>query len=134
MMPFWPRPETRIAPLGPDAVDDMAAIHAEAFARGWEPHEFATLLEGRGVLALGVWRRYAMGPRRLAGFVLDCRAPDLPFSGLEGCLAIGRTERRLDFQSRSVTTQGRIKDLAGVLNAVLVVDLFQGRIAPIRRT
>jgi [ribosomal protein S18]-alanine N-acetyltransferase len=81
--PFWPMdwwlawwdaltPPPSIAPLidaSPSAA--MARIHATAFARPWDTHEFERILCERSAFAHGLWRGGT-----LQGFVLSRRAAD----------------------------------------------------------
>ncbi|MCJ2096215.1 GNAT family N-acetyltransferase [Methylobacterium sp. J-072] len=82
-LPFWPldwwaawwdalTPEPYVAPLA-DAgqAPALARLHATAFARPWEAHEFERLLCERSTQAHALWRAGT-----LQGFVLSRRAAD----------------------------------------------------------
>jgi [ribosomal protein S18]-alanine N-acetyltransferase len=82
-LPFWPldwwfawwdalTPEPYVAPLS-DAgqARTLARLHATAFARSWDTHEFERLLCERSTQAHGLWRTGT-----LQGFVLSRRAAD----------------------------------------------------------
>jgi ribosomal-protein-alanine N-acetyltransferase len=56
--------------------DALVDIHAEAFARAWSADDFASLISGGNVFALGVRRESIFGMRRLAGFVIFRVAAD----------------------------------------------------------
>lgn len=76
-MNVWPslrRPT--VEPIGPEAADAVAEIHALAFMRAWSSHDFANLIAEDNVLALGAWRAPAFTGRRLAGFALFRHAAD----------------------------------------------------------
>jgi ribosomal-protein-alanine N-acetyltransferase len=44
-----------VAPLGTEYATNLAAIHASAFARAWDGHEFERLLADRSVVADGLF-------------------------------------------------------------------------------
>ena len=82
-LPFWPldwwmawwdalTPEPYVAPLS-DAgqARALARLHATAFARPWDAHEFERMLCERSTLAHALWRAGI-----LQGFVLSRRAAD----------------------------------------------------------
>lgn len=81
--PFWPMewwmawwealtPPPSVAPLRDAAQSSaLARIHATAFARPWESHEFERILCERSSYAHGLWRSGT-----LQGFVLSRRAAD----------------------------------------------------------
>jgi ribosomal-protein-alanine N-acetyltransferase len=82
-LPFWPfdwwfawwdalTPEPYVAPLtDASQAPALARLHATAFARPWEAHEFERLLCERSTQAHGLWRAGT-----LQGFVLSRRAAD----------------------------------------------------------
>jgi [ribosomal protein S18]-alanine N-acetyltransferase len=57
-------------------VDDLAAVHADAFQRTWSAHDFTAMLTDPSIFALAVRLRSWFGPRRLVGFVLVRFAAD----------------------------------------------------------
>lgn len=65
---LWARIE--IADVSAGDASRMATVHGEAFDRGWSEDEMVSLLSGRGVFALGLWRKPPIGRRHLAGFAL----------------------------------------------------------------
>ncbi|GJD51320.1 [Ribosomal protein S18]-alanine N-acetyltransferase [Methylobacterium crusticola] len=71
-MPFRSTPAAHVAPLASaDHAAAMADLHATAFARPWEPHEFERMLCERGHSAHALM----LGPS-LGGFVLSRRVLD----------------------------------------------------------
>jgi ribosomal-protein-alanine N-acetyltransferase len=60
-------PVGHIAPLGTEHAARLATIHASAFARSWDAHEFERLLAERAVVADGLF----LAPREPCGFVLS---------------------------------------------------------------
>jgi ribosomal-protein-alanine N-acetyltransferase len=48
-------PLAHVAPLATDHAANLAAIHASAFARAWDAHEFERLLADRAVVADGLF-------------------------------------------------------------------------------
>ena len=82
-LPFWPfdwwfawwdalTPEPYVAPLTDAAqAPALARLHATAFARPWDAHEFERMLCERSTQAHGLWRTGT-----LQGFVLSRRAAD----------------------------------------------------------
>ena len=62
------RPTARIAPLGTEHADKLAAIHLTAFTRPWSALDFERLLADRAVLADGVFLGRRAEP---AGFILS---------------------------------------------------------------
>ena len=62
------RPTARIAPLGTEHAERLAAIHRSAFARPWSAVDFEGLLADRAVLADGVFLGRSAEP---AGFILS---------------------------------------------------------------
>lgn len=60
-----------LARLGTDAAGACAALHASAFAHGWDASEFEALLASAAVEATGAWRGGT-----LVGFVLARAAGD----------------------------------------------------------
>lgn len=82
-LPFWPldwwaawwdalTPEPYVAPLADAAqAPALARLHATAFARPWEAHEFERMLCERSTQAHALWRAGT-----LQGFVLSRRAAD----------------------------------------------------------
>jgi ribosomal-protein-alanine N-acetyltransferase len=60
-------PVGHIAPVDTEHAARLAAIHAGAFARPWDTHEFERLLADRAVIADGLF----LGGRDPAGFVLS---------------------------------------------------------------
>jgi ribosomal-protein-alanine N-acetyltransferase len=50
----WRAGAARVVPLGADAAETMAALHATGFARAWSASEIEGLLAGRTVAGLGV--------------------------------------------------------------------------------
>ncbi|MEH3148475.1 MAG: GNAT family N-acetyltransferase [Methylobacterium frigidaeris] len=71
-MPFRAAPAPHVEPLtAPERAPDLAALHATAFARPWEAHEFERMLCERSHLAHGL----RLGPV-LAGFALSRRVLD----------------------------------------------------------
>lgn len=81
--PFWPMewwmawwdaltPPPSVSPLiDASQATALARIHATAFARPWETHEFERILCERSACAHGLWRAGV-----LQGFVLSRRAAD----------------------------------------------------------
>ncbi|GJE12515.1 GNAT family N-acetyltransferase [Methylobacterium longum] len=81
--PFWPfdwwfawwdalTPEPYVAPLtDASQAPALARLHATAFARPWDAHEFERMLCERSTQAHGLWRAGT-----LQGFVLSRRAAD----------------------------------------------------------
>ena len=82
-IPFWPfdwwvawwdalTPEPYVAPLtDASQAPALARLHATAFARPWEAHEFERMLCERSTQAHALWRTGT-----LQGFVLSRRAAD----------------------------------------------------------
>ncbi|MEE7492540.1 GNAT family N-acetyltransferase [Methylobacterium oryzae CBMB20] len=82
-LPFWPfdwwfawwdalTPEPYVAPLRDAAqAPALARLHATAFARPWDAHEFERMLCERSTHAHALWRAGV-----LQGFVLSRRAAD----------------------------------------------------------
>lgn len=70
---WWPQTSLVIARAEIADADDLAAIHADAFHRGWPADDFAAMLGETAVLA-HVIRRRAGAPA--AGFVLSRLAAD----------------------------------------------------------
>jgi ribosomal-protein-alanine N-acetyltransferase len=64
-------PAPAISPAGPSDAQQLAALHAAAFQRGWSAEEFEQLLIERNVVA-----DRAMAGTRLAGFVISRLAAD----------------------------------------------------------
>jgi ribosomal-protein-alanine N-acetyltransferase len=60
-------PAGHVAPLGTEHAARLAAIHAGAFARPWDTHEFERLLADRAVAGDG----FFLGGHDPAGFVLS---------------------------------------------------------------
>jgi ribosomal-protein-alanine N-acetyltransferase len=60
-------PAGHIAPVGTEHAARLAAIHAGAFARPWDVHEFERLLADRNVIGDGLY----LGSRDPVGFVLS---------------------------------------------------------------
>lgn len=65
------RSPPRLGPAGPQHAADIAALHAQAFRRGWSEDEVDALLTDRSVLG----DRAAVNGK-LAGFILSRRAAD----------------------------------------------------------
>jgi ribosomal-protein-alanine N-acetyltransferase len=82
-IPFWPfdwwfawwdalTPEPYVAPLSDASqAPALARLHATAFARPWDAHEFERMLCERSTLGHALWRAGT-----LQGFVLSRRAAD----------------------------------------------------------
>lgn len=73
-MAWWDAmtPQPSVAPLtDASQAPALARIHATAFARPWEAHEFERILCERSTFAHGLWRSGT-----LQGFVLSRRAAD----------------------------------------------------------
>ncbi|MDP4002624.1 GNAT family N-acetyltransferase [Methylobacterium sp. NEAU K] len=82
-LPFWPldwwfawwdalTPEPYVTPLSDAAqAPALARLHATAFARPWDMHEFERMLCERSIHAHALWRTGT-----LQGFVLSRRAAD----------------------------------------------------------
>ncbi|MBE7246682.1 MAG: GNAT family N-acetyltransferase [Actinomycetospora chiangmaiensis] len=82
-IPFWPfdwwfawwdalTPEPYVAPLtDASQAPALARLHATAFARPWDAHEFERMLCERSTLGHALWRAGT-----LQGFVLSRRAAD----------------------------------------------------------
>jgi [ribosomal protein S18]-alanine N-acetyltransferase len=70
MIPFLPRARVFMEAIGPADADQMAEIHGDAFARGWNSYELAQLVAASNVFAIGVRHESAFRGRRLVGFVL----------------------------------------------------------------
>ena len=70
------RPRLSTVALGFEDADELAEIHAGAFARTWSAHDFASLLAERSVLAIGLRRQSWFSGLCLAGFVLVRIAAD----------------------------------------------------------
>jgi ribosomal-protein-alanine N-acetyltransferase len=60
-------PVGHTAPLGTEHAARLAAIHAAAFARPWDTHEFERLLADRAIVADGLF----LGSGEPSGFVLS---------------------------------------------------------------
>ena len=65
------RGEPALSPAGARDAAAFAALHAEAFPRGWSEEEFERLLTDRSIVA-----ERAMAGRTLAGFILSRLAAD----------------------------------------------------------
>lgn len=65
------RTPPRLGPAGPQHATDIAALHAEAFRRGWSEDEVGVLLTDRAVLG-----DCAAVSGRFAGFILSRRAAE----------------------------------------------------------
>lgn len=70
---WWPRPEPVIGRPERADCDDLAAIHAAAFHRGWGADDLAAMLAERNVVAHVIRRRATAPP---AGFILSRVAAD----------------------------------------------------------
>lgn len=70
---WWPRPEPVTGPARQADCDELAAIHAASFHRGWDAANFAAMLAEEAVVAHVVRRRVAAP---VAGFVLSRVAAD----------------------------------------------------------
>jgi ribosomal-protein-alanine N-acetyltransferase len=70
------RARTSLVNLTVRDAEQLAEIHAAAFARTWSAHDFALLLAERNVIGIGVRRHSWFRGRRLAGFVLVRIAAD----------------------------------------------------------
>jgi [ribosomal protein S18]-alanine N-acetyltransferase len=70
---FHRQPGARIEPIGTEAAPRLAAIHASAFARPWDPLEFERLLGERNVIGDGLFtgRRTRPDGFALSRIVLD---------------------------------------------------------------
>jgi [ribosomal protein S18]-alanine N-acetyltransferase len=76
MMGFLPRARIFVEELRSAEADALAEIHAEVFARAWEPDDFAALMARDNVFALSVRRDSLFGTRRRLGFVVVRTAAD----------------------------------------------------------
>jgi ribosomal-protein-alanine N-acetyltransferase len=65
------REPPRLGPAGPQHASDIAALHAQAFRRGWSEDEVDALLTDRAVLG-----DCASVNGKFAGFILSRRAAD----------------------------------------------------------
>ena len=65
------RAPPRLVPAGPQHASDIAAVHAQAFRRGWSEEEVDALLTDRAVLG-----DCASLNGKFAGFILSRRAAD----------------------------------------------------------
>ncbi|CAN5288040.1 N-acetyltransferase [soil metagenome] len=70
----WAR--TALVNLTARDAEQLAEIHAAAFARTWSAHDFALLLAERNVMGIGLRRHSWLRGRRLVGFVLVRIAAD----------------------------------------------------------
>ena len=59
MIGFLPRPRIFVEDVAADEADALAEIHGEAFARAWSADDFAALMAGQNVFALGAPPRVA---------------------------------------------------------------------------
>ena len=76
MMPFIPSSRVYLDTLGPADADALADIHGEGFPRPWLASDFASLIAGVNVGAVGVRRQSPFGFSRLIGFALYRSAGD----------------------------------------------------------
>jgi ribosomal-protein-alanine N-acetyltransferase len=76
MMGLLPRGRVFVEEIGPPEAEALVDIHADAFLRAWSADDFAALVGGGNVFALGVRRESIFGMRRLTGFVIVRRAAD----------------------------------------------------------
>lgn len=73
-LPFFVTPY--VDPAGARDVEELAAVHADAFRRTWSAHDFGAMLTDPSVFALAVRLRSWFGPRPLVAFVLVRFAAD----------------------------------------------------------
>ncbi|MCB1499838.1 MAG: GNAT family N-acetyltransferase [Bauldia sp.] len=76
MIPFFPSSRVYLDTLGPADADALAEIHGEGFPRPWLAGDFASLIAGANVGAVGMRRQSPFGFSRLVGFVLYRHASD----------------------------------------------------------
>lgn len=70
---WWPQTGLTITRADPSDAEDLAAIHAESFHKGWPAHDLVGLIADRAVLT-HVIRRRADAP--IGGFLMSRRAAD----------------------------------------------------------
>ncbi|WP_296578219.1 GNAT family N-acetyltransferase [Phreatobacter sp.] len=70
---WWPRPDPVVGRATTADCDDLAAIHAASFHRGWGAEDLAAMLTEASVIAHVIRRRPAASP---AGFILSRIAGD----------------------------------------------------------
>lgn len=70
---WWPRSEAVVARATPADCEDLAAIHAASFHRGWGADDLAAMLREDGIVAHLVRRREAAPA---SGFILSRIAAD----------------------------------------------------------
>ena len=76
MIPLVPTSRVYVEDVGPGDADALAEIHGEASPRPWLAADFASLVAGANVGALGLRRQSSFGFSRLIGFVLYRAAGD----------------------------------------------------------
>jgi len=76
MIPFAPSSRIVVETLHGSDSDALAEIHGEGFPRPWLSADFASIVAGAGVGAVGLRRHSAFGFSRLIGFVLFRSAGD----------------------------------------------------------
>jgi len=76
MIPLVPASRLYVEDVGAADADALAQIHGEGFPRPWLAADFASLVAGANVGALGLRRQSAFGFSRLVGFVLFRSAGD----------------------------------------------------------
>lgn len=76
MIALLPSSRVFVEPVGQTDADALAEIHGEGFPQPWLAADFAALIAGRNVGALGLRRQSAFGYSRLVGFVLFRSAGD----------------------------------------------------------
>lgn len=70
---WWPQTGLTIARAVPDDAEDLAAIHAESFHKGWPAHDLVGLIGDRAVIT-HVIRRRLDAP--IGGFIMSRLAAD----------------------------------------------------------
>lgn len=113
---WWPQSGLVIARAETTDADDLAAIHAGAFHRGWPADDFVAMLGERAVLA-HVIRRRANAP--VAGFVLSRMAAD---EAEILTVAVDKRLRGRGFAGRLLAEHVRDLMRAGVKNLFLEVE------------
>lgn len=70
---WWTATDPVVGPARPADAEEMAAIHARSFHRGWEAADIAAMIADRSVIGHVIRRRQGA---EVAGFVLSRRAGD----------------------------------------------------------
>lgn len=119
MIAWLRRPRVFVDEVGPAEAETLAEIHAEAFPHAWAGEDFAALMAGANVFALGIRREPLFGRRRLLGFILVRFAAD---EAEILTVAMQRTSRGRGYGRRLVEEALRRLYREGVAACFLEVD------------